>query len=171
MDHKSPNKARPVADINQARRKSIKTVAAGASAVAAANIAQEKWIRPVTESILLPAHAELTQFVFNCGPDCLTSCSVYINIDPVLGVCGISENSGDNNALRIDNAGTDISLNVATPDWAVIAGGSSNEGQIESGHQSIAIHSKSTSMDFLVSFSATNDATGVAVTDTTVQNT
>ncbi len=145
-------------------------MAVGATAVAATNIAQQKWIRPVTETILLPAHALLTRTIFNTGPDSLASSSVYINIDPELGLCGISDSSGVNNAIRIDNANPDISVNVIGSGWTAVPGGTSMGGSNSPGAQSIAVQSTSTNMAFLISFTATSDEANIVVSGTSVQN-
>lgn len=43
------------------RRKALKSILAGSGAVVTATVLQDKWSRPVVESILLPAHAQTSQ--------------------------------------------------------------------------------------------------------------
>ncbi len=52
---------------NDSRRKLLKSFAAGSGTVVAGKSLPEAWMRPVVESLLLPAHAQTTDLVMSCG--------------------------------------------------------------------------------------------------------
>ena len=43
---------------NDSRRKLLKSIAAGSGAIVAGKSLQEKWTRPVVDSVMVPAHAQ-----------------------------------------------------------------------------------------------------------------
>lgn len=57
MEEQNKNTPKNLPD-NQARRKTIKKLVIGASALAGYNMLPEKWTKPVVEQIILPAHAQ-----------------------------------------------------------------------------------------------------------------
>ncbi len=78
------------------RRKLLKSIAAGSGAVVAGKTLPESWSKPVVDSIILPAHAELTietcppvtipDIVVNCS-DANFDSSTYYVIDDVSNEC------------------------------------------------------------------------------------
>jgi len=60
MENKEPNQA---SNSNGSRRKALKSILAGSGGIVTAAAMQDKWVRPVIESVLLPAHAQTSSLV------------------------------------------------------------------------------------------------------------
>jgi hypothetical protein len=60
---------------DQSRRKVLKSIARGGGAVAAAKALPERWLKPVVESVLLPAHAQTS----GCASGITASSSGSVN--------------------------------------------------------------------------------------------
>ena len=50
---------------SESRRKLLKSIAAGSGAVIAGKSLPENWTKPVVDSVVLPVHAQTSQFVFS----------------------------------------------------------------------------------------------------------
>lgn len=79
---------------NKSRRKAVKTIVGGLTAIAAYNLLPSKWGTPVIEQVFLPAHAATS------GDSCPTSISCVIIDNGVTPVPG-SPNAAGNWALSL----------------------------------------------------------------------
>ncbi len=61
MNDKTRQKCSENAPSCSGRRKAIKKIAVGVGALAGINVLPEKWVKPVVEMVVLPAHAQTSQ--------------------------------------------------------------------------------------------------------------
>jgi hypothetical protein len=89
---------------NDSRRKLLKSIAAGSSAVVAGKALPESWSKPVIDSVMLPVHAATTngdELPTNCGPFCATQ--------------------SENNFIGITIDGTNVTIRACTTEDGVLA--------------------------------------------------
>ena len=81
---------------NESRRKLLKSIAAGSGAVVAGKSLPENWVRPVVDSVVLPAHAQTSP------PELTYSCSVVGPATIDTGIIGAAGPFG----YEVTNTGT-----------------------------------------------------------------
>ncbi len=104
---------------NDSRRKLLKSIAAGSGAVVAGKSLPESWSKPVINSIVLPAHAELTDGSGSSGDGVTTTPAATTTPECCLidgTYCG-----------NISRAGLQIEL-VVEPDGSVTISGNRSGG-------------------------------------------
>lgn len=122
------------------RRKLLKSIAAGSSAVVAGKALPERWSKPVVDAVLLPAHAETTDETGSqptttvaptttpctpclvaadyCAGEGMSSIQISVSVD---GTVSITHNNGSDTASVDPCAGGEFSFQFASSGGGTIS--------------------------------------------------